>query len=194
MRNLSYEDQVRLCYSTDIVLGGHGSAMTNVMFMTPHSVLIECNPPFFYEMCFANIAFLSRVHYVSVANYNEKYVPSKLKNAQELYQNGQIFLKRRNYAQLSIYPDYRLVVDAVEDALEYVKRWHLSFRVIDQWSLIFNTYTCLLETYSLFCLARLFPCHEYDCWDYSVQAKGRRCPMECLFPSSEVMSSVKQHS
>ena len=41
MHDLSYEDQVRLFYSTDIVLGGHGSAMTNVMFMTPHSVLIN---------------------------------------------------------------------------------------------------------------------------------------------------------
>lgn len=154
MRDLGYEDQVRLFYSTDIVLGGHGSAMTNVMFMTPHSVLIECNPPFFYEMCFANIAFLSRVHYVSVTNYNEKYVPSKLKNAQTLYENGQIFLKRRNYAQLSIYPDYRSVVDAVDDALEYVKRWRFSFRIIDQWSLVFNSCICLFKRSN--CLSSIF--------------------------------------
>ena len=64
MGGMSYADQVRMFFDSDIVLGGHGTAMTNCMFLLPHSVLIECNPPFFYEMCFANIAFLSRAHYI----------------------------------------------------------------------------------------------------------------------------------
>lgn len=65
MGGMSYADQVRMFFDSDIVLGGHGTAMTNCMFLLPHSVLIECNPPFFYEMCFANIAFY-RVLIISV--------------------------------------------------------------------------------------------------------------------------------
>lgn len=135
--NLSFKNQIWLYYQSDVVLGGHGSAMTNVMFMLPHSVLIECNPPFFYEMCFANIAFLSRVHYISVTNYNPQYIPNKLKNAEKDYQAGQFFRIRRGYAKWSIYPNPLQVISAVEDAIQYIIRWKFDFSVDHTWSRVF---------------------------------------------------------
>ena len=44
MGGMSYADQVRMFFDSDIVLGGHGTAMTNCMFLLPHSVLIELYP------------------------------------------------------------------------------------------------------------------------------------------------------
>lgn len=121
----------------DLVLGGHGSAMTNVMFMVPHSVLIECNPPFFYEMCFANVAWLSRIHYISVTNYNPQYLPSKLKDGETEYLKGTIFKKRREYAQYNIYPNSLQVVSAVDDAVEYLFRWRSVYQTNKEWSHVF---------------------------------------------------------
>ena len=40
MGGMSYADQVRMFFDSDIVLGGHGPAMTYCMFLLPHSVLI----------------------------------------------------------------------------------------------------------------------------------------------------------
>ena len=137
LNGLSYKEQVMLYYHSDIVLGGHGSAMTNSMFMMPHSVLIECNPPFFYEMCFANIAWLSRVHYISVTNYNPEYLPAKLKNAEKLYQAGSFFKKRREFAQYNIYPNALQLVSAVDDAIQFVNRWRFLYVTNQDWSRVF---------------------------------------------------------
>lgn len=137
LSHLSYKQQVQLYYSMDLVLGGHGSAMANVMFMIPHSVLIECNPPFFYEMCFANVAWLSRVHYISVTNYNSQYLPSKLKDGESAYLKGTIFKKRREYAQYNIYPNSLQVVSAVDDAVEYLFRWRSVYQINKEWSRVF---------------------------------------------------------
>lgn len=70
---MSLSQQVRLMYNTDIILSGHGSALANAMFARPHSALIECHPPYFYEMCFANIAFISRLFYVAVTIMIRRY-------------------------------------------------------------------------------------------------------------------------
>ena len=136
MHGLSYEDQVRMFFNSDIVLGGHGTAMTNCIFLLPHSVLIECNPPFFYEMCFANIAFLSRAHYISVTTYLTK--KSIDATAFRAYERGDFFDIRREYADLRVFPNLYLVLSAVEDGIAYVRRWKYSFSSVDNWSPIFN--------------------------------------------------------
>lgn len=132
-----YAGQVRLFYETDILLGGHGSAMANVFFMLPGTVLIECNPPFFFEMCFANIAFISRLHYISVTNYNRSFVPKFLNQEETLYKRGTFFLYRRKYVDFKIYPNVLSVVAAVEDAYELVMRNRHVFSSNDKWSRVF---------------------------------------------------------
>ena len=133
----TYEEQVRQFFSVDIVLGGHGSAMANVFFMRPSSVLIECNPPYFYEMCFANIALISRVHYISVTNYNASGIDITQKQAEHLYDTGKFFLFRRRFAKFNIFPNVFSVVSAVDDALAYVNRKRFGFVINDYWSRVF---------------------------------------------------------
>ena len=136
MGGMSYADQVRMFFDSDIVLGGHGTAMTNCMFLLPHSVLIECNPPFFYEMCFANIAFLSRAHYISVTTYESKTLSQS--RAVRAYERGYFFSMRREYAQSAVHPSLNLVYNAVVDGIAYVRRWKYSLKGVDNWSPVFN--------------------------------------------------------
>jgi capsular polysaccharide biosynthesis protein len=133
----SYTEQVMLFYNQDIVIGPHGSAMANVFFMRPRSALIECNPPYFYEMCFANIAFISRVHYISVTNYNSSKIDKSLRNADQLYSKGKFFAYRRKYAKFSIYPNVVSVLDAVDNAIEFVYRNRFIYSRNDIWSRVF---------------------------------------------------------
>lgn len=138
LSNVSFKKQIELFSSYPIVIGGHGSAMANMMFALPHSVLIECNPPYFYEMCFANIAFISRVHYISVTNYNGSYIQSGNRKAIEAYNRGGFFAIRRNYAFHPIYPNVLHVIAAIDDALEYVERYQYAYQVNDFWSFVYN--------------------------------------------------------
>lgn len=89
MEHLSFSDQVTHFYKTDIVLSPHGSALINLLFSVPHSVVIECNPPYFYELWYINTASLSLVHYISVSTFfpNDKK-NKKWRHAEFSYYNG----------------------------------------------------------------------------------------------------------
>ena len=137
MFGMTYADQVKEFYTDDIILGGHGSAMANVFFMRPRSVLIECNPPYFYEMCFANIAFISRIHYISVTNYNATKTDFTFKKVNRLYQKGTFFRYRRQFARYNIYPSVLSVVSAVSDAVDFVEYSRCTFIDNDVWSRVF---------------------------------------------------------
>ena len=112
--------------------------MANMMFAIPHSVLIECNPPYFYEMCFANIAYISRVHYISVTNYNDAHLPRRDRDGADAYEKGEFFQMRRKFAFYPIYPNVFHIIAALDDALEYVKRYDYAYQVNDYWSYVHN--------------------------------------------------------
>lgn len=137
MQDMTYADQVKEFYQDDIILGGHGSAMANVFFMRPRSVLIECNPPYFYEMCFANIALIARVHYISVTNYNATLTDFTYKKVNNLYDKGIFFLHRRKFAKYNIAPNQLSVIAAVGDAIDYVERSRRVYVNNDIWSRVF---------------------------------------------------------
>ena len=141
MERLSYSDQVRLFFITDIVLGAHGTAMTNCIFLLPHTVLIECNPPFFYDANFFNIAYQVQVFYICVPSYPN--VTEKDRQAIEYYEEGIFFSNRRPYVQAQVSPNMNQVLYALEDALAYTRRWRFSFSVVDSWSPIFPLCVCL---------------------------------------------------
>ena len=138
MEHLSFHDQVTIFYQTDIVFSPHGSALINLIFCVPHSVVIECNPPYFYELWYINTASLSLVHYISVSTFfpNAKS-NTKWKQAESSYYNGEFSTIRRRYVNLKINPPLFNALCAVEDAIEYVKRWRFYYEVNDKWSPIF---------------------------------------------------------
>ena len=56
--------QVALFSQSDVVIAAHGAALTNVMFMRPHTAVVECFPPYFYELTFETICGLEQVLYI----------------------------------------------------------------------------------------------------------------------------------
>lgn len=48
MENKSFKQQLTSFYSSDIIFAQHGGGLTNLIFSTPHTVVVECNPPYFY--------------------------------------------------------------------------------------------------------------------------------------------------
>lgn len=138
MDGLSVKRQILLFYSADLVFSPHGSALVNLLFTTPHSTLIECNPPYFYEMWFSNIGWMSRMHYVSVTTYYPQWMKQDVQDAAEvLYQKGKIYLKRRDFSDNPVIPPLMNVLNAVSDAVEYTKRWRFAYEITDKWSPLF---------------------------------------------------------
>lgn len=138
MDGLSVKQQILLFYSSDLVFSPHGSALVNLLFTTPHSSLIECNPPYFYEMWFANIAWMSRLHYVCVTTYRAHWLkPDAVKTAEQLYNHGKFFLKRRAFSDYRVGPPLTNVLSALSDAVEYTKRWRFVYEITDKWSPLF---------------------------------------------------------
>ena len=138
MAGLSFDKQVRLFYNTDIFFSPHGSALVNLIFSRPHSVVIECNPPYFYEMWYSNTALISRVHHIMVATYISNATEAfQWKRAENAYFEGRMGQIRRLYADNKVNPPLFVVKSVVEDAIEYIKRWHFVFEVSDKWSPLF---------------------------------------------------------
>ena len=137
MGNISFKQQIALLYKTDIIIAGHGSALTNSIFALPRSVMIENFPPYFYEMCFANIAFISQLHYIGVTNYDFALVRKlDIINPERLYYEGKFYSERRRFANFHVYPNPFSVKAAMTDAIEYVRHKRIS-PINDAWSYVF---------------------------------------------------------
>lgn len=134
----TFRDQIVMFYNADIIFSPHGTAIDNVIFSRPHSVLIECYPPYFYEMCFLNMALLSRLHYIGVTTYfpHDKH-NSHWQRAEEAYYNGNFFKIRRDFVISNIDPPLFHVMSAVQDAVQYVERWRFVYEISDKWSPLF---------------------------------------------------------
>lgn len=76
-KNMSFEQQVVLMSSTDIVMGMHGAAFVNIMFMRPRSGFMEFFSPiariFYYEY----MAKKTDLVYVGISR--NRIAPSKKK-------------------------------------------------------------------------------------------------------------------
>lgn len=138
MNKLSFSDQVHVFYNHDIILSPHGSALINVVFCIPHSVLIECNPPYFFEFWYINTASLSNVYYISVSSFypNDKET-KKWIEAERSYHNGTFEQIHRKYINTNIDPPLMQLKYAISDALDYITRWYFSYKPQREWSEVF---------------------------------------------------------
>ena len=138
MNNLSFSDQVHVFYSHDIIISPHGSALINVVFCIPHSVLIECNPPYFYELWYINTASLSNVYYISVSTFfPNDHKTEKWKRAELSYYDGTFDKIHREYINTKIDPPLIQLKYAISDALDYITRWCFVYKPQRKWSEIF---------------------------------------------------------
>lgn len=125
------QKQVLLFSQSDVVIATHGAALTNVMFMRPHTAVVECFPPYFYELTFETICGLEQVLYISVPDFPRQALYAE---AVKYYRQGSFYQKRRKFIDAAVFPPPSQLYDAVVRAFEFVTRWRRSFRVTDQWS------------------------------------------------------------
>jgi len=66
--NLSLKDQLEVLQKTSVLVGTHGSGLSNVIFLKDASALIEIFPYQFERMSFQQLAQVARVSYFSWQN------------------------------------------------------------------------------------------------------------------------------
>jgi len=64
--NLSYLEQIRLCYNSKIIIGVHGSGLTNLIFMKKNSNLIEMTNNFIKNPVFKLLCKINKINYFHV--------------------------------------------------------------------------------------------------------------------------------
>jgi len=66
---LSFPEQVRVVFETDVLIGMHGAAMAHVFFMRPDATLLEMFPYGFRKIVYQNLARLVNVNYFAWQNH-----------------------------------------------------------------------------------------------------------------------------
>ena len=86
MEGFTFKEQLRLFYYSDIVVSPHSASFINLIFSVPHTVVVECYPPYFFENWYSNTATISRVHYIMVG-YFDRNPKAKMywKEAEDAY-------------------------------------------------------------------------------------------------------------
>ena len=74
-KNMSFEDQVRLMSTLDIVMGMHGAAFVNIIFMRPRSGFMEFFSPVAHILYYENMAAKTDLIYVPI--WQNKVVKSE---------------------------------------------------------------------------------------------------------------------
>ena len=78
------------------------------------------------------------MHYVSVTTYHSKWLKQDRRDdAEKLYARGKFYLKRREFSDNLVSPPLMNVLNALDDAVEYTKRWRFVYEISDKWSPLF---------------------------------------------------------
>lgn len=64
--NLSYLEQIRICYNSKIIIGVHGSGLANLIFMKKNSNLIEMTNSFIKNPVFKLLCEVNKINYFNV--------------------------------------------------------------------------------------------------------------------------------
>ncbi|CBK24406.2 Tetratricopeptide TPR_2 [Blastocystis hominis] len=116
-KSCSMSCQIRIFFEADILLTPHGAGATNMIFMRPRTVFIEAFPPYFLECMFMNLANIVRVHYLSIAVYNETFLAKKVQpgDGEKHYELGIIMRTRRRFINARVAPSPSAVFPAIQE-------------------------------------------------------------------------------
>lgn len=67
LETMSFEEQVSLMHHTDVLISSHGAQLTNVMFLSPGSAVIEIMTAPWYEYGYIGTAIMFGVNFATVA-------------------------------------------------------------------------------------------------------------------------------
>jgi hypothetical protein len=77
METLSFTEQVGLMHNTRILLGPHGSGMTNMIFMPPRSIIFELYPKGFFCRVFREVSQVFNHEYIELESENPSVLGRK---------------------------------------------------------------------------------------------------------------------
>ena len=80
------------------------------------------------------LATLARVHYISISSYQKKGFRWNLNEIERMYQKGTFYAYRRKYIDQNVMPKDSQIIDALNQAYEYLWRTHTIFEKNDLWS------------------------------------------------------------
>ena len=154
MENKSFKQQLTSFYSSDIIFAQHGGGLTNLIFSTPHTVVVECNPPYFYGIWYVNTASLSRVYYIGISTFYPNNQKNQMwKKAEKAYYDGDFERIHRQYADFNVNPPKQSVLIAIEKGIAYSMRWRFVYETTNKWSPLF--YSCV------YCEMSFIPSRSY---------------------------------
>ena len=96
---------------TDVLVAVHGSVVTNIIFMLPHSALIELFPPKYSYTCFYRLSLNDKIDYTKIKGYVEQdpVCPPGTRCGVELNRDVDFMVKVEDVTQ------------AVKSAVKYVR-------------------------------------------------------------------------
>ena len=95
---LSFKNQVELFYIADNILSTHGCTLTNLMFSTPHTAAIECDPPYYFEPSYMTITMIIHVHYIlDTQFYPKNQMNQHWIQAEKAYHDGIYYSTKTHY-------------------------------------------------------------------------------------------------
>lgn len=130
--------QVQTLSHTDILMTAHGAALTNVLFMLPHSVLLEVVPASFFHNLFDKFAHACQVQYFFVADFSTAgLTPDEAAVARNLNMSGWS-LDLRVLLRKNCSPNPNMVIWTMADAVMYLLAQSQSHSSIVHYSFFFN--------------------------------------------------------
>lgn len=66
------KQQLRVFEQADVLVSTHSNALVNVVFMVPHSAVVELFPPMYSSPIFSHLSASERIYYAAVTGYMEE--------------------------------------------------------------------------------------------------------------------------
>lgn len=161
MQSISLKDNtlqmiIKSMTTTDILVGAKHPDLVNILWMRPHSVLIEMLPPFCVDFVSMHLAELARLQYFSVTDFDHSHVIGHGRDISYWLKNGLLEENSHSLEQGMPLPPMISLVYAVRDSIEYIKRVANVYLLEDIWSPIFYLIVCFKHHSFILLVFRFF--------------------------------------
>ena len=72
LKGLCPKQQLHVFEQADVLVSTHSNALVNVVFMVPHSAVVELFPPMYSSPFFSHLSASERIYYAAVTGYMEE--------------------------------------------------------------------------------------------------------------------------
>lgn len=131
--------------SVDILIAAQHEELVNLLWMRPHSVLIQVFSPFCIDFYSFHLSQLARLHFIAVTDFDYEHCYEEKDVMDGWLAEGELDLHAEQLQNARPDPNHFQIVSAVKDAIEYVKNMASLYILNDFWSPIFYSFVCLMH-------------------------------------------------